>query len=494
MPILNDNITTIISLELENCDIKSADMECISTFVKKNKLLGVLNLSKNALFDDDTDGFNTTAKLLAKCIKKHPELSLVNLTKTGLEKNNDALKIVLEGSKELNSLLVADHAFDSEGLGFISNFLKKKNAMTVFSMERMDVKDIDKAKLLKQTLQKNTTLEQLSLGSNLLGMSGLSNRVLSTVMSGIKGSESLTHVDLSGNEIRRMPSMKVIAKYLASNPALIELDMSHNGIPAKSADVLIQSLKTNTNLEHLSLRYNNITDRSVPAFTDTLQNNTTLRYLDLYENNLRIQTGRKGMLKALCDVTSLDSIAHNSNHTCSLLISGSNYGGTMESEMRNINALENEGEKIRYKVVLALCVLNKELYNPRSFDDIPLELMPKLLELVQQEVGCKKFGKGIVKSVMKRNTINRLSNLYEAIHQWPAFPSLFARGPGKKKRKAKRKLTVADEEEDWAPKGARKQKKNSDEPSSNVVVGSGRSRRSVSTVSYADAENSEDES
>ena len=196
------------------------------------------------------------------------------------------------------------------------------------------------------------------------------------------------------------------------------------------------------------------------------------------------------MLKVLCDVSSLDSIANNSNHTCSMLIAGCNYGGTYEDELMKINALDNEGEKIRYKVVLALCVLNKELYNPRSFDDIPLELMPKLLELCQQEIGCKGFGEGIVKSVRKRNTINRLSNLYEAIHQWPDFPSLFARGPGKKRRKAKRKLKAADEEEDWA----RKQKKNSGEPSSNVVVGSGRSRRSVSTVSYADAENSEDKS
>ena len=167
----------------------------------------------------------------------------------------------------------------------------------------------------------------------------------------------------------------------------------------------------------------------------------------------------------------------------------------MEDEFRKINALENEGEKIRYKVVLALCVLNKDLYDPRSFNDIPLELMPKLLELLQQEVGCKGFGEGIVKSVRKRNTINRLSNLYEAIHQWPAFPSLFSRGPGKLKRKRKRKLKVADEDEDWAPKGARKQKKSSVEPSSSIVVGRGRSRRSSSTaVSYADAENSEDES
>ena len=93
------------------------------------------------------------------------------------------------------------------------------------------------AKVLKQNLQKNTTLEQLSLGSNLLGTSGLSNRVLSTVMSGIKGSTSLINVDLSGNEIRRLPSIKVIAKFLAKNQSLIELDMSQNDMPTDANPV-----------------------------------------------------------------------------------------------------------------------------------------------------------------------------------------------------------------------------------------------------------------
>ena len=165
--------------------------------------------------------------------------------------------------------------------------------MTVFSMDGFGIGDdengIANAKLLKQALVKNTTLEQLSLGSNLLGSSGLSNRILSNVMSGIKGSTSLTHVDLSGNEIRRMPSIKLIAKYLATNPMLIELNLSSNGMPTKSACVLMESLKKNTNLEHLSLRNNSITDKCVPAFTDLLQNNTTLRSLDLGYNKLKVQ-------------------------------------------------------------------------------------------------------------------------------------------------------------------------------------------------------------
>ena len=38
-----------------------------------------------------------------------------------------------------------------------------------------------------------------------------------------------------------------------------------------------------------------------------------------------------------------------------------------------------EGVKIRYKVVFALTEVNKDLYDPRSFNDVPLELMPYLI-------------------------------------------------------------------------------------------------------------------
>ena len=73
VPVLNANITTITTLELEDCNLKPMDVGALSTFVKKNKLLGVLNLSQNELFDTDCGDGNHAAKLLAKAMKNHPE-------------------------------------------------------------------------------------------------------------------------------------------------------------------------------------------------------------------------------------------------------------------------------------------------------------------------------------------------------------------------------------------------------------------------------------
>lgn len=471
----------------------------------------VLNLSLNVLFGSE-DGYNAAAKLLSKSMKKHPELSYVNLTSTGLGANDEALKLVLEGVKDINNFIMEDR----EGFTTMTNFLeKKKNSITAFSMDGMHLAEGDNAKanvkVLEQCLEKNTTLEQLSLASNKLGSN---DRIFSTVMSGMKVNSSLVYVDLSSNEIRRMPTVKLLAKYLRNNSSLIGLDLRFNKLPTKSADVLVKALKKNTTLEDLCLANNNIGDKSVESFTDMLQKNSTLKSLDLQGNNLKVQTGRKGMFKALCDTTSLDAIANNSNHTCRIIIAGKNYGGTCEEELNKINALENEGEKIRYKVVLALCQMNKELYDPRTFDDIPLELMPRVLELIQLEIGCNGYGEGITKVITKKRSSkegDHLSKLYDAIHQWPAFPSLFSRGPGKgcltktgklKRKREKRVSKVTDE--DWEPSGARKTKRRRwrwdyeenrwYQPEPEPLPPSRSSSRSTAAVSYADVENSEDES
>jgi len=510
MPVITANISTITSLELESCHLQSTDVELVSKFIKKNKLLGVLNLSQNELFGIDDC---VAANQLSKAMKKHPELSFVNLSKTGLGANNEALKLILEGSKGINSLIIDDNALDKDGLTMVTDFLQKKNAITEFSMASSLYEDeenisscIPKAKALKQCLQNNTTLEQLCLGSNLLGCN---NRIFSTVMSGIKGSVSLVHLDLSDNGIRNLPSVKLVAKYLARNPALIELDMSNNWMVTKSANVLIESLKKNTTLQHLSLKNNSMNVKIVPAIVDMLQNNSTLRSLNVQHN--KVHNKKWELFNALCDPTSLDSIMNKSNHTCSIILNGRNQGNN-EEELNSINQLKNEGEKIRYKVVLAAS-RKKDLYDPRSFEDVSLEIMPKVLELVQLEIGYNGYGKEITRKNLKEkdSRINRLNNVYETIHQWPAFPSLFARGPGKgsltktgklKRKREKRAPKVTDEDEDWAPSGARQRKKrsvqssSSNNSSSSIVVGSGRSRRSSAgtSISYADVENSEDES
>ncbi len=147
-----------------------------------------------------------------------------------------------------------------------------------------------------------------------------------------------------------------------------------------------------TNLTHLDLENNNFNDSSVPFFVDALRNNSTLLTIQMSDNKITVKSGRKELInRALCDPTSLQTIAE-SNHTSLVTLNRGNSGNcnTHENEFRNTNALENEGQKIRYKVIVVLFTLRTIAFNfnfnPCDFEHIPLELMlmPRLIELVQQ--------------------------------------------------------------------------------------------------------------
>ena len=143
-------------------------------------------------------------------------------------------------------------------------------------------------------------------------------------------------------------------------------------------------------------------------------------------------------------------------------ISGKDRGDTYEETIRTINALNSsEGKKIRYKIILA----KKDLHDPTSLQNIPLELFPKLLEMVQQELGYNSFGGDFLHCSKMRTRHSKanpdlsLKRLYETIMAWPSLPLLFNRGAGdlkklkkasesKKKKARKRRRKFGDEDDD----------------------------------------------
>ena len=197
-------------------------------------------------------------------------------------------------------------------------------------------------------------------------------------------------------------------------------------------------------------------DASAPAFIDLLRRNSTLTWLDISNTGLKIQTGgrlswrtwettpvvlRGGSLiisQALFDTTSLETIA-NSNHSCQVNFADVNLGASQCETIRKINSFDNKGQAIRYKVVLAW-QLDEDLYNMRDFDDVPLELMPRLIEMIQLEIGYNGFGEGVVRNTNKNRGAwddlvkarssragIRLDRLYEILRGWNT-QLLFERG------------------------------------------------------------------
>ena len=474
-PIIKNNVSTLSYLELNSCDLKSDDVDCIAKFIKKSPL-STLDLANNDILDTVD-----SAKQLSKAIKGHKKLAFLNLSGCNLGQNIDCLKVVLSSSKKLTGLLLADNGIKSEeGVALLSDFVNSNMSTTVFDVAGNEMGDSN-VNALKEALDDNTNLEQLSIGRN--------NLSVSAIIDGRNGLKMLTHVDLSKNSINKVSSVKAIGKFLARNPSLVELNLSGNSISSKCIGELASALKKNTHLQHLDLTSNKLTGKCVPALTDALLNNSTLLSLNLCNNNISVKD-RVELTKAVFDTTSLQAVAL-SNHTCKLIFTENNFknSDTREMELKALNSLGDKAKVAHLKVVFAMFTTNKELFDLSSFSSVPLELIPRLLQLVQHEIGYKGFGTEIVKSQYRRASQDpTLGRVYETL-QGPSLPSLFERGPGTLKKKSVaaaisvKKRKRYEEDDDYVPGYGGKAS------SGELKSSSGRSSKEIS---YADADSSDD--
>lgn len=458
-PALSKN-THLISLQLSNCGLDADGITAISKFLNKKSSSSLTNL------DISSSAMTLkAAKSLASAMKKHKELSFVNLSKCSLGESQDVLSVLLDGCGGLDNLVLDDNSINSEeAIALVSAFITDNNTLTVLSMYKNNLGN-ENAKVLGKALKNNTMLSHLCLGLNQLD--------LPSIIGSRKATQNLTAIDLSGkwwlditywseenrkaarqsqNKIK-MPGVKVLCKLLSrKNSALVELNLSSIGMPSRASKFLGPAMKKNKTLQHLYLSDNSFNNNSVPHFVDALRNNTTLLTLDLSKNNITVDNGRLALLRgALLDISSLQAIGE-SNHTVALTMGKKLKNHiTNEVEIRNINMLDvSEGEKIRLKVVFAMFTLETELFTPRAFEDIPLELMPRLLEIAQQEIGFKGYGKGVTKRKSRGRGVEdpTLQRMYDVIMGWNT-PQLFIRGAGKLRKKKRKR--VPDEDEDWKP-------------------------------------------
>ena len=121
----------------------------------------------------------------------------------------------------------------------------------------------------------------------------------------------------------------------------------------------------------------------------------------------------------------------------------------MEQELIFINADKDISvqKKIRQKAVLALCGVDGGLFDLSHFNDLPVQLMPRVLKLIQECTFVRRRALGF-KSVMNIPTQlkkDALTRLFHTLRGWE-LPLLFenlrvssvAKGTaGKRKRKAR---------------------------------------------------------
>ena len=129
-------------------------------------------------------------------------------------------------------------------------------------------------------LHVNTTLTNLNLRSNYIGIAGAQS-----IADMLKINTTLTKLDLRGNNIRDAGA-QCIAKMLTINKTLTSLNLSLNNIGDARVQFLSESLKGNSTLTSLVLGFNIIGPTGAQYIAESLIINTILTNLDLSCNNI----------------------------------------------------------------------------------------------------------------------------------------------------------------------------------------------------------------
>ena len=288
---------------------------------------------------------------------------------------------------------------------------------------------------LSSFLKKNTRIKQLEFfGDTLDDVS-----VATSFSDAVKNHPALEHFGFA--RILGLKNNIILGKVLEGCSRVRALHLMRNTFGSKDVAVLADFISSNHPTELLNLQHNNVSDNDTLLLASALKKNTYLKRLDLHENNIT-KVGEKTLLKALFDPTTMDSIIE-SNHTCVPrtydIQNRSIQSKRMSSYEWELFKIQIKGhtttikQTVRRKVVLALCGVDKSLFDLSHFNDLPLQLMPRVLELIQKHTEIRTIQCN--KDQLKKDALSRL---FHTLRGWE-LPLLFENLNPKKGAAGKRK-------------------------------------------------------
>ena len=338
-------------------------------------------------------------------------------------------------SMKLDELSLVDVGLSNAGMLRLSSFLRENRTIWNLIIGVNGVDDLSVASSLSDAISNHPKLLSLSAGrcgSNI--MSGIVPKILN-------GCGKLEQVDLNLDSDFVSEGITAISDFIRCNhPAMVLIKMTRQKIKDSDISVLATALKENTNLQMLDLRNCDVTEE-----------------------------GAKALLKSMFDPTSMDSIME-CNHRCvphtfnvthqqfpNQIIPYDIYRSAiqiqrslLEIEVLYINGMINENgvdisiqQKIRMKVILALSGVDGSLFDLSHFNDLPLQLMPRALELIQEHT-MHRTRAVTVRRLPRQLEKDSLSRIFHTLRGWE-LPLLFenlnktsTNGGKRKKRKTRR--------------------------------------------------------
>ena len=269
-------------------------------------------------------------------------------------------------------ILVNNNLFESDGVDDFISILNRDSSLEDLSILNNLIKTEEDAQSLVKAIIDHPKLESTMLNSCGLGCNESILKAIIPLFGSLDG------ITLNGNEIGSC-GVKLISECLASNPMLCVLQLKDNLLNDADAATLAKSLKSNTNLRILKIAGNSLTQKGMKSFHSAIHN-----------------------------LSSLNAIS-DSNHTC-LVIDG-------DEKLSLLNTRNNPNHNKAEKLINVLGIQT----NMRLLNNIPIELMPRMLFLVQ--------GRGLF--------IPSLSGTFWFIRQW-SMPLLYTSCLGLEPRRSER--------------------------------------------------------
>jgi len=281
------------------------------------------------------------------------------------------------------------------GIDFALSYLKSNPILKRFAVWHNQINDMADINKLCEIVQSHPSIEILELP-------------------GTKGT------DVNGYKM-----LEMIMNAGRSN--LDSIDLSNNNISTGGGTYISDFLTTNPILGSLFLDGNSLNDRDALVIAKALKYNTNLGFLDLTGNNGISKRGWLALRKAEFDDTSLNAIA-DCNHTCNIRYPSGN------DAIEGVDTREMNGD--RYCLVAygpAKCVKQKKIYsvlssrnrdcsNVKHFEDVPVELLPDLLDSIQQ---YSNYHLDAAAPPEDDSDIKPLSVVYEICRHWEEVYSVY---------------------------------------------------------------------
>ena len=299
--------STLASLNLSNCNLKTAGILSITDTLSKMTSLKVLDLSNNPVIDQPADGIaiaNGIASVIASNFQlEYLNLSGCKLSQTGMIEILRAVKNLIK----LNYLSLKSNSFNDRVADSVAGCLKNKKIM-----QHLDLSYILDSEILiiANSLNSITSLEHLGLE-----FSNITNEAANLIASVITSNNTLQRLNVSNCNLQE-EGIIMISKALGKNNSINKLLMNSNSINDTAACELAITIAKNSSLESLGLSDCELEEIGLMHITKALKY-TLLKELDLSCNIVSNEVAR--YISDLCDSVVLKYL--NLSH-CGMLGAG----------------------------------------------------------------------------------------------------------------------------------------------------------------------------